>query len=81
MNDHLEAVAGRALIVPKPTRDRDLKNILGRYGAESGAAREGQGQTIALQASMPFLINRRSALSFQTSIWTILPPRTTKRST
>ena len=31
MNEHLEAVAGRALIVPPPTRDRDLKNILGRY--------------------------------------------------
>ena len=31
MNEHLEAVAGRALIVPRPTRDRDLKNILGRY--------------------------------------------------
>ena len=34
MNDHLEAVAGRALIVPKPEKDRDLKSILGRYGAD-----------------------------------------------
>jgi DNA-binding GntR family transcriptional regulator len=36
MKEHLEAVAGRALIVPPPARDRDLKNILGRYGADSG---------------------------------------------
>lgn len=35
MNDHLEAVAGRALIVPKPEGDRDLKSILGRYGADA----------------------------------------------
>ncbi len=34
MNEHLEAVAGRALIVPRPARDRDLKNILGRYSEE-----------------------------------------------
>jgi hypothetical protein len=34
MHDHLEAVAGRALIVPKPDKERDLKSILGRYGAD-----------------------------------------------
>jgi DNA-binding GntR family transcriptional regulator len=34
MHDHLEAVAGRALIVPKPAKDRDLKSILDRYGAD-----------------------------------------------
>jgi DNA-binding GntR family transcriptional regulator len=36
MRGHLEAVAGRALIVPQPARDRDLKDILGRYGADAG---------------------------------------------
>jgi DNA-binding GntR family transcriptional regulator len=39
MHDHLEAVAGRALIVPKPEKDRDLKSILGRYGAEIASER------------------------------------------
>ena len=34
MSEHLEAVAGRALIVPRPARDRDLTKILGRYAAE-----------------------------------------------
>jgi DNA-binding GntR family transcriptional regulator len=34
MNQHLEAVAGRALIVPRPAKDRDLKNVLGRYTGE-----------------------------------------------
>jgi DNA-binding GntR family transcriptional regulator len=33
MREHLEAVAGRALIVRQRPRDRDLKDILGRYGA------------------------------------------------
>jgi hypothetical protein len=36
MREHLEAVAGRALIVPRPARDRDLKDILGHYGADAG---------------------------------------------
>jgi DNA-binding GntR family transcriptional regulator len=31
MNEHLEAVAGRALIVPRPVKDRDIKNILATY--------------------------------------------------
>lgn len=39
MNQHLEAVAGRALIVPKPARDGDLKTILGRYGADAVSSR------------------------------------------
>jgi DNA-binding GntR family transcriptional regulator len=39
MKDHLEAVAGRALIVPKPERDSDLKSILGRYGADIVSSR------------------------------------------
>jgi DNA-binding GntR family transcriptional regulator len=38
MNHHLEAVAGRALIVSKPVKDRDIKNILGRYAAETDGA-------------------------------------------
>jgi DNA-binding GntR family transcriptional regulator len=40
MNEHLEAVAGRALIVPRPARDRDLKNILGRYAADAAPERK-----------------------------------------
>ena len=39
MNEHLEAVAGRALIVAKPAGARDLKSILGRYGADAAAER------------------------------------------
>jgi DNA-binding GntR family transcriptional regulator len=31
MHNHLDAVAGRALIVSRPPKDRDIKNILGRY--------------------------------------------------
>ena len=45
MNDHLEAVAGRALIVPKPERDRDLKSILGRYGADVVGERDESAKT------------------------------------
>jgi len=37
MEDHLEAVAERALIVPGPARDRDLKDILASYADESRA--------------------------------------------
>jgi DNA-binding GntR family transcriptional regulator len=40
MHDHLDAVAGRALIVSRPPKDRDIKNILGRYaGDETNGAR------------------------------------------
>ena len=82
MHDHLDAVAGRALIVSRPPKDRDIKNILGRYtGDETNGARPKRAQEVADQASMPFRVSSRSALSFQTSICTILPPRTTKRST
>jgi DNA-binding GntR family transcriptional regulator len=35
MDEHLEAVAGRALIVSKPPKDRDIKTILGRYAHET----------------------------------------------
>ena len=34
MHDHLDAVAGRALIVSRPPKDRDIKNILGRYAGD-----------------------------------------------
>jgi DNA-binding GntR family transcriptional regulator len=34
MDEHLEAVAGRALIVSRPPRERDIKNILARYADE-----------------------------------------------
>jgi DNA-binding GntR family transcriptional regulator len=49
MNEHLDAVAGRALILAKPVQDRDLKSILGRYGADvAGPAKarsKGRGKT------------------------------------
>lgn len=38
MSEHLEAVAGRALIVARPGRERDIKAILGRYAGEPDAA-------------------------------------------
>jgi DNA-binding GntR family transcriptional regulator len=38
MDEHLEAVAGRALIVARPPRDRDIKSILARYAGEGGRA-------------------------------------------
>jgi DNA-binding GntR family transcriptional regulator len=34
MDQHLEAVAGRALIVARPRRERDIKDILARYAGE-----------------------------------------------
>jgi len=49
MVDHLEAVADRALIVPGPPRNRDLKDILASYAqepqarsAKAGAASKGK---------------------------------------
>ncbi len=41
MNEHLEAVAGRALIVPRPPKVRDIKNILTSYADE--VSEEGRG--------------------------------------
>ena len=35
MDQHLEAVAGRALIVSRPPRERDIKDILARYAGET----------------------------------------------
>jgi DNA-binding GntR family transcriptional regulator len=34
MDEHLEAVAGRALIVSRPRREHDIKDILARYADE-----------------------------------------------
>ena len=42
MNEHLDAVAGRALIAPRPDKDRDIKAILGRYAQEMHAGRPQQ---------------------------------------
>jgi hypothetical protein len=38
MEEHLEAVAGRALIVARPPKSRELKDILAGYGEESLSA-------------------------------------------
>jgi hypothetical protein len=35
MDEHLEAVAGRALIVSRPPREHDIKTILARYAGEA----------------------------------------------
>jgi DNA-binding GntR family transcriptional regulator len=40
MDEHLEAVAGRALITARPGRDRDIKDILASYARESRENRE-----------------------------------------
>jgi DNA-binding GntR family transcriptional regulator len=37
MDQHLEAVAGRALIVSRPPRDYDIKTILARYADDAPA--------------------------------------------
>jgi hypothetical protein len=38
MDQHLEAVAGRALIVSRPPRDYDIKTILARYADAAPAS-------------------------------------------
>ena len=35
MDEHLEAVAGRALIVERPSKNRELKDILAAYSEET----------------------------------------------
>jgi DNA-binding GntR family transcriptional regulator len=42
MHDHLDAVAGRALIVSRPPQDRDIKNILGRYAGDEPNGGQGR---------------------------------------
>ena len=45
MDKHLEAVAGRALIVARPERGRDLKDILTAYaGKETNGSANGKGR-------------------------------------
>ena len=44
MDQHLEAVAGRALIVSRPPREHDIKNILARYAGEPGRRASGRGK-------------------------------------
>jgi DNA-binding GntR family transcriptional regulator len=41
MDEHLEAVASRALIVPHRTKERDIKDILAPYAKETGSRRRG----------------------------------------
>lgn len=40
MDDHLEAVAGRALITARPGRDRDIKDIIASYASEDAPKRK-----------------------------------------
>jgi hypothetical protein len=97
MDEHLEAVAGRALIVSRPPREYDIKAILARYANDAPAslrrqaARAPSGRLLSRAGTLVRVprVTRtrprsrpwsggRSALSFQTSICTILPSRTTK---
>jgi len=68
-------------LIPAPFGDRlqreskaknSVKNWVAAFAGTSGSED---------YASIPRLVKIRSALSFHTSICTILPPRTTKRST
>lgn len=43
MEKHLEAVAGRALIVARPARNRELKDILAAYGSEKSGGEANGG--------------------------------------
>jgi DNA-binding GntR family transcriptional regulator len=44
MEEHLEAVASRALITARPTRERDIKDILAPYAAEGPAKKAARGR-------------------------------------
>ena len=92
MDEHLEAVASRALIMPRPAekpraeghpralcRERSRRARNGKRNRHCAKPRRRRAPLN--YASMPLRVRMRSALSFQTSICTILPPRTTKRST
>ena len=86
MHSHLDSVANRALVAPAPQRGRDLLDILAPYADEGderprGEDAEGRAGQVSVYASIPRCTRMRSALSFQTSIFTIWPPLTTKRST
>jgi DNA-binding GntR family transcriptional regulator len=43
MDEHLEAVAGRALIVSRPPRERDIRDVLARYADDEGRGTRGGG--------------------------------------
>ena len=85
MDEHLEAVAGRALIVrarrASATSRTCSRAMPLRRDAAAAAASAAAASAESPHALMPAFASRRSALSFHTSICTILPPRTTKRST
>jgi DNA-binding GntR family transcriptional regulator len=42
MDEHLEAVASRALIVPRPNKERDIKDILSPYAADLRSGDKGR---------------------------------------
>ena len=42
MDEHLEAVAGRALILSRPPRERDIKDILARYAEPEARSARGR---------------------------------------
>jgi DNA-binding GntR family transcriptional regulator len=46
MEDHLEAVAGRALIVARPHRERDIKDVLASYAPEGGRRKGRNGRRV-----------------------------------
>lgn len=43
MDQHLDAVTGRAMIVAKPPKEREIGKILGRYANENGSASKRNG--------------------------------------
>ena len=47
MDEHLEAVAGRALIVSRPPREYDIKAILARYANDAPASLRRQARARA----------------------------------
>jgi DNA-binding GntR family transcriptional regulator len=44
MDEHLEAVASRALIVPRPNKERDIKEILSPYAADIRSGDKGRAR-------------------------------------
>jgi DNA-binding GntR family transcriptional regulator len=44
MDEHLEAVASRALIVPRPNKERDIKDILSPYAADIRSGDKGRAR-------------------------------------
>ena len=44
MDKHLDAVASRALIVSRPRKDRDIKDILATYAAEQDGGRQSRSR-------------------------------------